>query len=234
MKKIIALLFLCSGWAIATNGVIQCQTADVASVSFSSVTLTNVNAGNNVVLGCTVGSAGINISTDSKGDTFNYAGATITVESRNINMLYATNVVGGTTLVYCNANVVASAVGIIACEYASSSTAGGFDVTSSSATNAGASSAFTSNSATTSQNNEDMISYCGYLNSLASIVSVSGIEEASSNNNNFLMLQDSTVVNAGSYASTGVGNTTLTLGFGCIQIAFKASAASTTGTHTYY
>ena len=229
MKKLLFLpmLFLAvRGWAL--NGYVQ----GTSSSSASNVTILsapfgkNVSAGNTIIVGCTYSSIGIKLSSDSVNDTFQYYGSTISTEGRNIQFMYAKNVVGGATTVYCGTAGGATGGDMIIAEYGSSTTAGGFDTSSSSATNAGISTTYTSNNTTTAQANEDMISYCGYLGNGTSISSTSGNLEASIDNNNFEILQDSMVVTAGSYASTGVVNATLTNGFGCIQVAFKGPASS--------
>lgn len=223
-RKTIFLIVACSGWSWASNGLIQINDTDNTSINFASVTLTNVHAGNTIVVGCSISGTGIKISTDSAGDTFHYAGSTITAQARNINMLYATNVAGGTTMVYCNSVGGNTTISIVAVEYGSTATAGGFDVTSSSANAAGANANFTTTNATTGQANETMTSFCGYL-PIASVTSVNGTQEFFGGNNNTYFWQDATVASPSAYASTGVANATITNGFGCMQAAFKPSGA---------
>jgi hypothetical protein len=215
---IVSLMFIsCKGWA--TNGYIQSASCNGNSGTVACAFTNNVIAGNTILVGC-LGGTGLNVSTDTKGQTYTQVGTKITPVARDENVFYLLNVAGGALTVTCsNTNKAAEQAAIS--EYGSTVTAGGFDVTSTSVPVVSTLVSATSGLATTNAANELMFEFCN-LSGTGS--SPNGTLRENFANNYFQATQDAIVASPSAYAST------MTQGaagiFGCIEAAFKPTVAS--------
>lgn len=228
MKKLlyVGLLFLAArGWA--TNGYIQSRSCTGANGTVSCAFSNNVKAGNTIIVGCEdgVNTTTIDVATDTVSDSFSGVSSTLNGPSLSLLISYALNVAGGATTVTCTfANNPSDTPQISISEYASTATAGGYQTNSSSAPTAADVEPVTSNSLTTTIANEMVFDFCDQTKSPYSNGSGTFREEYV--NNQYQVTMDSTVVNAGSYAST-FNSTTWGTVWLCQQAAFCPTGGCT-------
>ena len=240
MKKIIALLFLCSGWAHAWTYV-QSTTTTFSGCTGVSNSIT-VTAGDMLTAGCWLGAAYNSFSgttlTDSAGDNFVLNVSTyppVGGTQYPFGIFSSTGAVGGATT-FTFSPQGCNAVGFCLIEERSGQTnTNMFDVASGSAPIANGTLA-TTLSTTTSNTNELMVSYL--YDGQVSTTSATGTARAYLSNSTYgvyIFSQDAVVPTASVYISTW--NLNSSINWEALQASYNPVAGgggSTTGTHTYY
>jgi hypothetical protein len=214
------LCFILASKLYATNGFIQSASCNSNTGAVNCALPFNVTAGNTLIVGC-LGGTSLLTSTDTKGQTYTAVGAQIAPVSRAENVFYTLNAAAGATTITCT-NTSNNGIQAAVHEYASTVTAGGFDVTSSSVPVASSLVTATSGNAVTTHANELMFDFCD----LASAPSAeNGTLRQNFANNFFQASQDTIVASPSSYASTFTQSAGT---FGCIEAAFNPVASAVT------
>lgn len=229
MKKILLALsfsfIAASGWA--TNGYIQSASCNSNGTSVSCAFGKNVTAGNTLVVSCVTGFGTVYAATDTVSNVYTAAGSVLTDHGGNqMGTYYVVGAIGGATTVVCH--TTQALIQALIAEYASSTTAGGFDVTASSAPTS--SLAFvTSSSATLTATNDLVVEDCADMGT-GTFTGQTGTTRENYVNNFYQMSQDAVVASAGPYASTfSIGSPA---GWACAEVAFKQNAPVRGGTIT--